>query len=109
MTDFGNWGNHVQYALFAFTLETILEVETIIKDATSEEIIDNIDDNMDKIVDIADATDMNGNSGSITTIKPIVEKPNYDPMKYYTLDGREMSGKPQKGIYIHQGKKQVVR
>ena len=109
MTDFGNWGNHVQYALFAFTLETILEVETIIKDATSEEIIDNIDDNMDKIVDIADATDMNGNSGSITTIKPIIEKPNYDPMKYYTLDGREMSGKPQKGIYIHQGKKQVVR
>ena len=29
---------------------------------------------------------------------------------WYTLDGRELSGKPaQKGVYIHNGRKEVVK
>ena len=32
---------------------------------------------------------------------------NYD---YYTLDGRKLNGKPTtKGLYIHQGKKVVIK
>ena len=109
-TDFSNWGNHVEYALFAFTFETIIKMETVIKDATSEEIIDNIEENMDKITEISDATDFGGSSNSIfSNIKSVNDIPSYDPMKYYTLDGREISGEPQKGIYIHQGRKTVVR
>ena len=108
-TDFGNWGNHVEYAFYAFTLETILEIETVISDEVSDDIIDDIDDNMDKITDLSDVIDFGGSNGMVSSIKSVSDIPNYDSRKYYTLDGREISGKPQKGIYIHQGKKQVVR
>ena len=85
-------------------------METIINDATSEEIIDNIDDNMDKITDLSDAIDFGGSSNSmVSNIKSVSDITSFDPMKYYTIDGREISGKPQKGIYIHQGRKIVVR
>ena len=39
------------------------------------------------------------------TVSPIIEENSY-----YTLDGRKLSGKPtQKGIYIHQGNKILIR
>lgn len=110
VTDFGNWGNHVEYALFAFTLETILEIELAIRDGMSDDIIDNVEENMDKITALGEAAAGEGfGDMTITNIKSVSEIPNYDPMKYYTLDGREMQGKPQGGIYIHQGRKMVLK
>ena len=109
ISDFGNWGNHVEYAGYAFTLKTILEMEILIGDEMSDDIIDNIDENMDKITDLGDAAGEGGGDITISHIKSVSEIPDYDPMKYYTLDGREMQGKPQSGIYIHQGRKIVLK
>jgi hypothetical protein len=60
---------------------------------------------MDKVTDISEAM----NSNIVNNVKQISDIPNYDATKYYTLDGREIEGNPQKGIYIHQGKKIVIK
>ena len=104
-TDFGNWGNHVDYSLIVFTLKTLIEIEKVIADSSSNEIVDDINDNMDKVTDISEAM----NSNIVNNVKQISDIPNYDATKYYTLDGREIEGNPQKGIYIHQGKKIVIK
>ena len=109
ITDFGNWGNHVEYALFAFTFKTILEIEAVIGDDMSDDIIDNVEENMDKITDIGDAVGEGDSDIVSNQIKSVSQIPHYDPMKYYTLDGRVMNDKPQSGIYIHQGRKIVLR
>lgn len=108
-TDFGNWGNHIEYALFAFTLETILKIESIIGDLTSQDIIDNVNDNMDKIDDLYNAVGQADDNRDLNSIQSIGGMPDYDPAKYYTLDGREVQGNPQRGIYIHQGQKVVIK
>ena len=108
-TDFNEWGNHIDYAAYVYVLRTILEMETMINDSVSDDIINDIEDNIENVTDISDVIELGANNGTSTYIKSVSEIPNYNPANYYTLDGREMSGKPQKGIYIHQGKKVVLK
>ena len=50
-----------------------------------------------------------GDAGSATGIKE-VKSEKYGVEGWFSLDGRRLSGKPsQKGIYIHEGKKVVVK
>ena len=51
------------------------------------------------------------NDGEATGIAPVIHTINLDGTeRWFDLNGRQLSGKPtQKGVYIHRGKKQVVK
>ena len=50
--------------------------------------------------------DLDGETG-ITTLN--VERGTLNDDSWYTLDGRKLSGKPNKGIYIRNGKKIIIK
>ena len=108
-TDFNNWGNHVDYALPVFTFESMIMMEELIDDALSGDIIDNISDNMDKVDEIADEINNDG-GGEITSINDEARAKSREVSDvWFTLDGQQLSEKPQRGIYIHQGNTVVIR
>ena len=51
------------------------------------------------------------NDGEATGIAPVIHTIDLDGTeRWFDLNGRQLSGKPaQKGVYIHRGKKQVVK
>ena len=51
------------------------------------------------------------NDGEATAIAPVIHTINLDGTeRWFDLNGRQLSGKPtKKGVYIHRGKKQVVK
>ena len=51
------------------------------------------------------------NDGEATAIAPVIHTIDLDGTeRWFDLNGRQLSGKPtQKGVYIHRGKKQVVK
>jgi hypothetical protein len=51
------------------------------------------------------------NDGEATAIAPVIRTIDRDGTeRWFDLNGRQFSGKPtQKGVYIHRGKKQVVK
>jgi len=49
------------------------------------------------------------NSGAVTAIKNLKSETNGDGSNYYDLNGRSTSKPVQKGLYIHGGKKIVVK
>ena len=51
------------------------------------------------------------NDGEATAIAPVIHTINLDGTeRWFDLSGRQLSGKPaKKGVYIHRGKKQVVK
>ena len=50
------------------------------------------------------------NSGKTTALSPLVVKPFSDDVSWYSLSGVKLNGKPTgQGIYIHNGKKVVVK
>ena len=56
----------------------------------------------------ADEFDSDGEFGEATGISPVIQTIDADGTEhYYDLQGRQLSGKPNKGIYIYKGKKVV--
>ena len=51
------------------------------------------------------------NDGEATAIAPVIHTIDCDGTeRWFDLSGRQLSGKPaKKGVYIHRGKKQVVK
>ena len=50
--------------------------------------------------------DMTFEDDEATAIAPVIQTIDADGTEhYYDMNGRQLNGKPQKGIYIHQGKK----
>lgn len=50
--------------------------------------------------------DMTFEDDKTTAIAPVIQTIDADGTEhYYDMNGRQLNGKPQKGIYIHQGKK----
>ena len=51
------------------------------------------------------------NDGEATAIAPVIHTIDRDGTeRWFDLSGRQLSGKPaKKGVYIHRGKKQVVK
>ena len=50
--------------------------------------------------------DMTFEDEEATAIAPVIQTIDADGTEhYYDMNGRQLNGKPQKGIYIHQGKK----
>ena len=51
------------------------------------------------------------NDGEATGIAPVIHTIDRDGTeRWFDLSGRQLSGKPtKKGVYIHRGKKQVVK
>jgi hypothetical protein len=50
--------------------------------------------------------DMTFEDDEATAIAPVIQTIDTDGTEhYYDMNGRQLNGKPQKGIYIHQGKK----
>jgi hypothetical protein len=51
------------------------------------------------------------NDGEATAIAPVIRTIDLDGTeRWFDLSGRQLSGKPaKKGVYIHRGKKQVVK
>ena len=59
---------------------------------------------------VADITSQQNADGTLTDgISAIISRPIVSPHhQYYTLQGREVTA-PTRGIYIHDGKKRVIR
>ena len=56
----------------------------------------------------ADEFDSDGEFGEATGISPVIQTIDADGTEhYYDLQGRQLNGKPNKGIYIYKGKKVV--
>jgi len=53
----------------------------------------------------------NSDSGEATGIAPVIRTIDRDGTeRWFDLNGHQLSGKPtKKGVYIHRGKKQVVK
>ncbi len=51
------------------------------------------------------------NEGGATSIAPVIHTIDRDGTeRWFDLSGRQLTGKPaKKGVYIHSGKKQVVK
>jgi hypothetical protein len=46
--------------------------------------------------------------GEATTIDAVIRTIDADGTEhYYDMNGRQLNGKPQKGMYIHNGKKYI--
>jgi hypothetical protein len=56
----------------------------------------------------ADEFDSDGEFGEATGISPVIQTIDADGTEhYYDLQGRQLNGKPNKGIYIYKGKKVI--
>ncbi len=50
-----------------------------------------------------------GNNAYSTGIRPVIASPSHTQRRLYDLQGRQLSGKPAKGVYIEDGKKYCVK
>ncbi len=112
-TEFNDWGNHIEYGIFAFTIETLLFFENTIYDE-SEDDVNSFLERLKKYVEEMIAAGEIPATGIASVRKN--DDANLgnshieasDKNGYYTLSGAKLNGKPQKGIYIHQGKKKIA-
>jgi len=52
---------------------------------------------------------VHSSSDAITAIKNVKNQKTYNSSSYYDLNGRSIGSPAQKGLYIHDGKKIIVK
>ncbi len=116
-TDFADWGDHINYGIYSWIIQTLVFIENNINDSMSDEIQDSIDDLKDDLSDIEEDIPMPGytnddkgagQTNNIISIQDVKNISTSDAEGYYSLSGKKLNGKPEKGVYIHQGVKKVA-
>jgi len=114
-TEFNDWGNHIEYGIYAYTIETLLFIENHItedKDKNIDETIKLIKEFLLQLLEPQKEEDGSTAIASARLSDDAMQKNlginMLDIDGYYSLSGKKLDGKPKKGIYIHQGKKMVA-
>ncbi len=112
-TNFSDWGNHIDYGIYVYIVQTLLFIENHLQSdqgSIIDETIQSLKDYISQVVESRDEAitaipTIQFNDDNIESNK---QPGSVDMDGYYSLSGEKLNGKPNKGIYIHQGKKMVA-
>lgn len=101
MTDFSDWGNHIDYGIYVYMVNVLSLIENNIGDGSSlgKVFIQFLQEHLLEF--------MQSDPGDVTAIESVQAVSRSDDEGCYTLSGERLSQEPKRGLYIHRGVKKV--